>query len=173
MYKLITSRRCDVDVHLSARQVVVRVEQTIVVAKHLGVVRLKEHRTQGLVYREDLLEGREGVGRDVERRHLDVIEQVVELVAVEHDLGERLVPGALAQHQTAVQRDLRLVVAVEQQREDVRPRRHVIHRRQRPANVPPQKVVEDLRDHLLRLELDERQRAHESQQQVARVNVAR
>lgn len=74
----------------------------LVVVKHLVVVLLQELGAQDFVSRQQLLERREGIGGDVERGHLDVAEKVEELVRMKHDLGERLVPGALPQHGTTV-----------------------------------------------------------------------
>ena len=56
------------------------------------------------------LEGGKGIGGDVEGGDLDVLEEVVEVVRVEEDLGQRLVARALPQHRPAVQRDLLLLV---------------------------------------------------------------
>lgn len=52
------------------------------------------------------LEGGEGVRGDVEGGHLHVVEEAVEVVRLEDDLGERLVADALPQHDAAVQRHL-------------------------------------------------------------------
>lgn len=56
------------------------------------------------------LEGGEGVGGDVEGRHLHVIEETVEMVRMKDDLGERLVADALPQHDATVQRYLGCLV---------------------------------------------------------------
>ncbi len=58
------------------------------------------------------LECGESVGRDVEGGDLHVLEEVVEVFRVEHDLGQGLEAGALAQHRPAVQRDLLMLVPV-------------------------------------------------------------
>lgn len=87
---------------LAPRHVVLRVEQALVVREHLVVVGLQELGAEHLVAREQLLECGEGVRGDVERGHLHVAEEVEEVLRVQHDLGERLVPGALAQHRAAV-----------------------------------------------------------------------
>lgn len=57
------------------------------------------------------LEGGEGVGGNVERGHLHVVEEVVEVFGLEDDLGQQLVADALPQHDAAVQRHLRRLVA--------------------------------------------------------------
>lgn len=58
------------------------------------------------------LEGGEGVRGDVEGGHLHVVEEVMEVLGLEEDLGQHLVADALPQHDAAVQRHLwRLVAA--------------------------------------------------------------
>ena len=68
-------------------------------------------RTQGLsVEINAYLERGEGIGGDVEGGDLYVLEEVVEVVRVQENLGEGLVAGALAKHRSAVERDLLLLV---------------------------------------------------------------
>lgn len=57
------------------------------------------------------LKCRKGVGGNVERGHLYVAEEIEEFVRVQHDLGQRLVASALAQHCAAVQGDLLVFVS--------------------------------------------------------------
>lgn len=52
------------------------------------------------------LEGGEGIRGDVKGGHLHVVEEIVEMLRMEDDLGERLVADALPQHDAAVQRHL-------------------------------------------------------------------
>lgn len=52
------------------------------------------------------LEGGKGVWGDVKSRHLHVVEETVEVIWLENDLGERLVADALPQHDPTIQRHL-------------------------------------------------------------------
>ena len=60
---------------------------------------------------QQLFERGKRVRRDVERRHLDILEKVVEMVRVEDNFGQGLEPDALAQHCAAVQRDFLMFIA--------------------------------------------------------------
>lgn len=100
---------------LPPRDVVLRVEQVLVVAEHFVVVLLEEFGAQQFVPGQQLFERGEGIGGDVKGGHFDVAEKVKELVRVEHDLGQGLVAGALAQHRATVQRNLLVFVAAERE----------------------------------------------------------
>ena len=52
------------------------------------------------------LESSEGIWGDVEGGDLDVLEEVVEVIGVEQDLGQGLVADALAEHVPAAQGNL-------------------------------------------------------------------
>lgn len=71
-----------------------------------------ERRERG---RPRYLEGGEGVRGDVEGGHLHVVEEAVEVIRVEDDLGERLVADALPQHDPAIQRYLGRLVPSDRQ----------------------------------------------------------
>ena len=60
---------------------------------------------------ENILEGRKGVGGDVKGVHLHIVEEVVEDVVVEDDLGERLMPQALTEDHAGSQSNIRVLVA--------------------------------------------------------------
>jgi hypothetical protein len=60
---------------------------------------------------EELLEGGEGVGGDVEGGDLHVLEEVEEVLRVEDNLGESLEADTLAQHCPAVQGNLLMFIA--------------------------------------------------------------
>uniref|UniRef100_A0AAG5CUF7 Uncharacterized protein n=1 Tax=Anopheles atroparvus TaxID=41427 RepID=A0AAG5CUF7_ANOAO len=139
---------------LSPRHVVLRVQQLLVVVEHLVVVLLEKLRAQDLVAGKQLPERRKCIRRDIERRHLDVAEEVKELVRVQHDLGQRLVPGALAHHRATVQRYLLVLVASHQCEQDLRFCANVLHRRRAGADLSSEDIVEDLGHILLALEVD-------------------
>lgn len=69
---------------------------------------LKKASNDGKLMRD--LEGGEGIGGDVKGGHLHVVEEIVEMIWLEDDLGERLVADALPQHDAAVQRYLGCLV---------------------------------------------------------------
>ena len=52
------------------------------------------------------LKGWKGIWGDVKGRHLHVTEEVVEILRVEHDLGQRLVTTAFPEHHATVERNL-------------------------------------------------------------------
>ena len=91
-------------------------QQLLIVIEDFVVVGLQELGRQHLVLGQQLLEGGEGIGGDVEGRDLDVLEEVVEVVGVKQDLGQRLVADTLAEHGAAVQGDLLLLVAGKEER---------------------------------------------------------
>ncbi len=60
---------------------------------------------------EQLLEGGEGVGGDVEGGDLHVLEEVEEVLRVEDNLGQSLEADTLAQHCPTVQGNLLMLIA--------------------------------------------------------------
>lgn len=139
---------------LAPRDVVLRVEQALVAREDLVVVGLQELGAEHLVAREQLLERGEGVRGDVEGGHLHVAEEVEEVLRVQHDLSQRLVPRTLAQHGPAVERDLLVLVARHQREQDLHLRDDVLHRGRPRPDLSPQHIVEHLRHVLLALEVD-------------------
>lgn len=77
----------------------------------VGTSVIRSNRLSGRVG-DTHLERVERIGGDVKVGHLDVLEEVVEGGRVEDDLGEVLVPQALAQHRARVERDVGRVVAL-------------------------------------------------------------
>lgn len=63
--------------------------------EELVVVGVQKLRAQQLMAREQLLERRKGIAGNVKGGNLHVAEELEELIRVQHDLGQRLVPGAL------------------------------------------------------------------------------
>lgn len=57
---------------------------------------------------------RESVRRDIKRRDLDVSEEVVKIVWIDHNFGQRLVSRAFSQHCATVERDVLMLVATKQ-----------------------------------------------------------
>lgn len=103
---------------------------------------------------QDLLEGSESVGGNIEGAHLDIVKEEVELRRVEDDLGEGLVAQALAQDETAVESHFRVLVALEQCNQQLFAGAQVFDGRKARANLPPQEVVEDLCDIFFGFELE-------------------
>lgn len=105
---------------LALRHVVLRLEQLGVLGEEVVEVCLEELGDDGLVAREQVLQRRERVRADVERRALHVGEQLVEVVAADDLLGEKFVASRLAEHSAVMKRDLRLVVPTQQLEQDRR-----------------------------------------------------
>ena len=91
---------------LPPRDVVVRLHQESVVVENPVVVLLQELTGHYLVPREELPQGSEGVGSDVEDLELHVLEEEEEVVRVEDQPRERLVTQAFPKHQAVVKRNL-------------------------------------------------------------------
>lgn len=62
---------------------------------------------------------RESVRRDIERRNLDISEEVVKVIRVDHDLGQSFVSRALSQHCAAVECDVLVLVTARQESNNV------------------------------------------------------
>lgn len=60
-------------------------------------------------------ECRESVRRDIERRDLDISEEVVKVIRVDHDLGQSFVSRALSQHCATVKCDVLVLVTARQE----------------------------------------------------------
>ncbi len=78
---------------------------------YLIIIGFQEVRGQHLVPGEELLEGGEGVGGDVEGGDLHVLEEVEEVLRVEDNLGQSLEADTLAQHCPTVQGNLLMLIA--------------------------------------------------------------
>ena len=139
---------------LSLGHVVITVQELLIVEKHLVIVLLQELCRQHLVSRQQLLEGGEGIGGDVEGADLDVLEEVVEVVAVEDDLGQGLVPDALLQHSSTVESNLLVFVSSAQCEDDLWRGADVLHCGGPGAYLSPQNIVKDLGCVLLTLKQD-------------------
>jgi hypothetical protein len=78
---------------------------------YLIIIGFQEVCGQHLVPGEELLEGGEGVGGDVEGGDLYVLEEVEEVLRVEDNLGQRLESDTLPQHCPTVQGNLLMLIA--------------------------------------------------------------
>ncbi|KAI3487715.1 hypothetical protein L1887_48321 [Cichorium endivia] len=105
---------------LSLGDVVGRLQQRRIRRKEAVVVGLEVGSHHGLVARERLLEVAKGIARDAKRCCLDVVREGVEAVAVQQDLGERLVAQHLAQDHARVERHLGILVSAQRRKDDVR-----------------------------------------------------
>ena len=80
------------------------------VSPHLLVVRLKKLSTEYLVFRQEILEGREGIGGNVECGDLHVREKSIKLFRLQDYLGQGLVSHTLSKHRPTVQRNLLIFI---------------------------------------------------------------
>ena len=104
---------------------------------------------------EQIFERRKGVGGDVERGRLDVVEELVEHGCLQEDAGERLAADALAKHGAARDGDVRVLVTFDERRQELRFGVDDIFQHRRGfADFVVEEVVEDLRDVLATLEVD-------------------
>lgn len=113
------------------------------------------------------LECRKCIWRDVKCWHFNVLEKVEELLRVQHDLGQGLVAGALAQHRAAIEGDLLVLVAGDQREENFRFCADIFDGRWSGADLSSKYIVEHLRHVLLSLEVNSIKVLDEQEEQVA------
>ncbi|GMT31805.1 hypothetical protein PFISCL1PPCAC_23102, partial [Pristionchus fissidentatus] len=158
---------------LPPRHVVLAVEQLLVVDEEGVVVRVEELGRHRLVLRNQYLKCREGVAGDVEAAHLDVLEELVERLVVQDQLGEVVVSDALAQHRAARHSNVGALVPLDELLQHLGSRAQVLHGRRPRPDLPTQQVVEDECHVLFALKIKFGEVLDEHGQHVGRVRLLR
>lgn len=91
---------------------------------------------------------------NIEGRHLNILEKVIEFLRIQHDLRERLIACTFAQHRAAVERNLLMLIARHQRKEDLRLCADMLDGGRSCADLSSKYIVEYLRHILLALEVD-------------------
>ena len=98
--------------------------------EYLIVVLLQKLACHDLVSGQQLAESRERVAGDVEHLQLDVAEESEQFVRVQNQAREDLVSETVPEHQAAIKRDLRGLVAAHQQTQHLLVRQQIVNRRE-------------------------------------------
>lgn len=113
------------------------------------------------------LECRKCIRCYVKRWHLNVLEKVEEFFGVQHDFCQSFIACALAQHCTAVESNLLMLVACHQRKENLRFCANIFDSWRSSADLSSKYIVEHLRHVLLALEVDPIKVLDEKKKQVA------